>query len=629
MIEPLLVDTSPKADRLVNESNSPVWPVRNESEYAALIKYCNTFGIALLETSGNPGETRCGKGIVLGLGNEVRREAQLYGHLTQRRVIYSTDAGPDTISAAEVLVTTPRHLNKAVIERLYTVNRRRSAPGIICAADQGDLLEQVLIRSAASRPAFCIHTPQVDFYPGAPIAKRIIAGRTILGGIATPDTISDVLKAGAGLLTIVAHSDGIDADFGPLVLCPLTERHNNDLSTAPACLPSNICHRLNLTRTEAMATGRLFPPDHITAHILLLRICHGVFLYPSLVDPVWALSSRLATSATIGAIVTSWGQLLSSIRDAEPLVDDVVAGETIGRALARYNRLPQIIRSGQQLCLLGDPRTRCHTQAALSDSQTQTPSQIMKIGEPLSYAKEGSSGDPQPDYMGVSFLRAYLREQMKLESMRPAFVEAYSSVEQYEWDSWNGVPLENVEGASGRRMRECVMNAIFLSGSRLSKFWDRFTESVTTTKNDELCVTCGQLSVTNIARLRIPGADARRRKSCVRCGEVEDAPLTSPRLLIGQSGTVATVKCEISSQHRTIGVLVDPRYGPARSGLFWGSDSDSGGLPDLSLPYPLPSGLLYLSVVVIAGASVSMARTPLPHGSVIRRIRLHDTAKHV
>src|SRR5262249_46838683 len=158
----------------------------------------------------------------------VQTAGELYAHLTRRRYCAVKDRDAlRVLSRLAVVVTTPSHLVSDLLEQLYARNSRTAAPGIICAADPEGLRKQVLTRAASALLCGPASFPWIDFHPLVALNSMIFDDREIYGGKATERDVLAALGKGAGVLTVVTHSDGIDAMILPtLSLCPLVEHRS-------------------------------------------------------------------------------------------------------------------------------------------------------------------------------------------------------------------------------------------------------------------------------------------------------------------------------------------------------------------------------------------------------------------
>jgi hypothetical protein len=629
-IKPLLIDTNPISDLIVDEHENPIWPIRTTTEYEAIQRFSCAFGVPLEETKGRAWSQFGGQEWVLGIGDHVTLFTKIYAHLTQRRFASFSGMKRGDTPFPSVVICRPADLTQQLVEYLYSSELESEAPGIIFAESDHDLRLQVLVRAASSLSRQIMEESIVDFYPNAPISLQKAAGRTIVGGSTARNLLREVLGNGAQVLSVIAHSDGIDADFGQLVLCSLKNSFKTldttELKQSPACLASAICHRLNLRLDDAIGSSDLLSADGIVAHLLILRICHGLFLFPSLVNPSYAISSKLALSPTIGALLTSWGQLLTSVRDIEPLLSDLELGMPIGIALSRYNRLDGISRTGQRLCLIGDPRTRLSHPDLVCSYSSQEIAQLEYVSDNANFANE----PPRPDLPGIALLQAYVNSHVKQGFSFSEISDAQEQIADYQMCAWNGGNVEDECNLIGENMRIAILKVALQSGSRLSKYWEQFNSRVFSMKENLPCPNCGQDLTSIVADLRVLGAETRRRRTCVCCGEIEDAPLGFPELSIQREGTVVNVRCAIPERARTLAFLVDPKNTKARSGSLWEKNVHGKNCPEIKLTTSLPSGLLYFSALAISGASIAMARVPLQHNSNVKAIRLIEivTSEH-
>lgn len=221
----LPVDRNPASDFLITAQGQAVRPVHTREEFESLSRTATLFASHLEEVRGHPAPAASQAEEVVALGPMVADAGRLYAHLTMRAFrmvedLRSLRRGP----RPAVVVTTPPSLTSGLLEFLYADALDGPAPGIICASGPQALRKQVLIRSAAASLCGPVAHPWVDVYPLVELDSLTFRDRRIYGGKASESDIPDALSKGAGVLTMITHSDGIDALILPtLSLCPLVQ----------------------------------------------------------------------------------------------------------------------------------------------------------------------------------------------------------------------------------------------------------------------------------------------------------------------------------------------------------------------------------------------------------------------
>ncbi len=200
----------------------PVWLIQNAEERRALSRVTKLFGARTETVRAKPGAVEPCQERVVALGEDVREEAALYAHLTSRQLeVVEQPLDLNTSDLPAVLVVKPSRLSVEFLDQVYAPVPREAVPGIICAEDRGDLHRQVLIRSAAASLCGALERARVDVLPTVPVGRHRASTYELLGNQASPEELHEALGAGSGVLTLMTHSDGIDAYLGPLVLCPM------------------------------------------------------------------------------------------------------------------------------------------------------------------------------------------------------------------------------------------------------------------------------------------------------------------------------------------------------------------------------------------------------------------------
>ncbi|MFN3656734.1 MAG: hypothetical protein ACK4UO_05700 [Pseudolabrys sp.] len=296
---------------------------------------------------------------VVALGAEAASVAALYARLTGRHWRIAPDsAALARLNGCKVIVALAERIDDELLERIY-VPGRRVCPGLIVGATLADLRRRALACASAATSEPSSLPDRVEVMPGLDFGVVRGAHHTLLGRHATADDIRTALGRGDTAVMIHGHGDGIDGDLGALVLCPVDRAwRRGDAEHAPVCKSTGLCHRRDIAiASRAHAAARLHPAE-IAARVLLWNTCIG---YPSprgFIHPRWGVGSRLAASTSLGAFVTTWRIAIMPPALSAALMDDMMTGEPLGRAIARYNASRAARRLGNRLCLFGDPDTR-------------------------------------------------------------------------------------------------------------------------------------------------------------------------------------------------------------------------------------------------------------------------------
>ncbi len=344
-------DPDPVAEHLVDRDGEPVWPLRCAEDHDALSALASVFGAELSAVRGRPGASRAGWEEVVAVGAEHEADARLHAHLTGRRFRGVRSAAALAVEATPaVVVTSLDLLGPRLTDALH---RGGGGPGFVVAG-QGPLRRQVLRRAAAARLVSPAPFRRADVLPFAGPAARPhpVAARGDAG-----DRVRALLGAGAGVLTVLTHSDGVDASLGDLVLCPMGEPvAGADPARSPSCWSSGICHRLARPIDEALTSGRIARADEIRCRVLLWNACFTLAYQDDPLDPRWSVLARLLDAPGIGALAIAPDLSHDSTSSLEPLAAAIARGARLGDALAEHNRDPGRRAIGARLILFGDPR---------------------------------------------------------------------------------------------------------------------------------------------------------------------------------------------------------------------------------------------------------------------------------
>lgn len=294
----LLVDPHPAAEMLVDAMGRAVWPARGADDMQRLSTLANHFSLELNAITGTVGRTEACDEIVLGLGEEVRDLCELYAHLTRRRakVIESPVTAGQLSPLPEVVLGLAERFTPDLLDMLYS-RSESLAPGIVFGTSLESLRTSVLLRAAAAEFVISGDGAVTELLPTvdcAEVRSIIPPHARILGRQATSDQIRRALDDHPSVLTICAHSDGVDASLGPLVLCSI----RNAMAVAerppiPTCVERRRCHRLKMPLEAALKTSHLLDPEELTAAFAILDVCWGFLSHPSTVHPEWGWRARL------------------------------------------------------------------------------------------------------------------------------------------------------------------------------------------------------------------------------------------------------------------------------------------------------------------------------------------------
>jgi hypothetical protein len=504
------------AARLYTVAGTPIWPYDDAETRTALIRIAELFDAPVAEEHPNPAPhdaiayPRRG-GIVVSAREDADEVAALYGHLTNRRMMTALDHGRlIEQSRVDVVVAPWDVLTTDFLCRLY--RDPAWAPGLITGGSPRELLRQAVLRAAALALCGRLSRHRVDVRPLADHGLIKADKLEILGQQADAAQIKQALGSGSELLTVFTVGDGIDAGFGPLILCPMVQKVAEASGRTPACVVSGTCHRLQLPMMEALASGYLLSPDAIASRVLILHACWGIQPAGSLYDSGWGYGHRLASHDRLGAMLTTWQITIGSAADTEPLARDVARGMPLGQALARFNNAAASRRTGQLMCLLGDPELRVST-----------------VAPPFRRSASGET-TPREEQRQLAFLSAYLDTIVPKRESKSALTSARRAVSACLRKAWSGSAIDAPHEPSGTVVRQAVLRFLCRHGTIPTYHWMDLAYPVGSDDSGSPCLTCRQTTREVNLRLRVLGAGSRKLQLCPRCGLTEDRPATMGRI---------------------------------------------------------------------------------------------------
>lgn len=569
-------DPDPAGEHLVDREGQPVWPLRSAEDHDAVARVAAVFGAELSAVHGRPGQARAGWDEVVALGAEHEAEARLHAHLTARRFRGVRSAAELALEPAPaVVVTSLEHLSAGLSEALH---RGGAGPGFVVAG-RGPLRRQVLRRAAAASLVTRAALPRVDlFFP--------FAGD---GG----DRVRALLGAGAGVLTVLTHSDGVDASLGDLVLCPMGEPvAGADPARSPSCWSSGICHRLSRPLDEALTSGRIARASDIRCRVLVWDACFTLAYHSDPLDPRWSMLLRLLDAPGIGALAIAPDLSHDSPASLEPLAAALAGGVRLGDALARHNRDPLRRAIGARLLLFGDPRVALaatRTGAAAAD-------QVEKRAAPAA-APLASSGWPMLETLAWA------------EQDSPAFFAEPARAAL--------AALENA--APEREIREHFAE---LLACRVRAFtqWASLSDPDRLRGRTAPCPRCGGPARQMGHTMRASGLSPRLVTVCPRCQVVEDMPLGCDLTVaiagdqIAIAGTLP--RSDWAARARVYAQV--PWNGPL---VRWPAAADGSPVRRLDIGPVAASGVHQVTFVLVSGREYAAvtARAPIGAASALDR----------
>jgi predicted RNA-binding Zn-ribbon protein involved in translation (DUF1610 family) len=553
----------------------PVWPVRSDAEFAALSRLAKSFGAGLeldLDIAGSGTQPHRSQ-LVLGLGSETFEAAKLYAHLTGRDVALEQHASEAalTVRTASVIVLLTETLTFELLEQLSARADGEPVPGIIVGENREALHLQVLLRSAAAVLDGASAEERIDISPTLSRSRRRRSARVLEEG-ATIEAIRDAVRAGAGLLNVMTHSDGVDACFGPTTLCPMESGSTMAPGVSPPpCIVRGYCHRHNMTLAAARAADFLIRPREVAARVVVIHTCKGALLSQSMVDPRWGMVPQLLNQPTIGAVATTWEMTLLVEQDLDRVAAPLERGVPVGEALGQFLDLPAVRARNVRMCLFGDPGVRLPAPSRPSTKASSPKAEV--------------AGD-------VAFLEAYNHFQR-----RSPLPQAAALIRKLEKGLRHYAGGKRPAGlASAVETREALLDLICYFGSTPSSDWSQFAKIERSVPSRSPCPQCGTRTQTWIMRILWAKGPQRRMVNCPRCGFVNDSPYGSAHLELRMAGGVLQLAGPLPRANWSARVMIDPGLPtgeePARRWQNWPADLEGQAVRSLDLgdclqPWPM------------------------------------------
>ena len=575
-----------------------VWPIRHDEDLQALQDLAQTFGAeAKLVDGPTEIDKRERQGLVVGLGDDVYNEARLYADLTARNFAPISELRElnDSSLFPDVIVTNTSNLCVELIAACQPCQSRNYLAGLIVASDQNALHKVVLVRSAATSLHGPFHEqPQlVDVSPFLPLGLAQAEQRWWAGAHASGAEVKHALEIGAGVLTVNAHGDGIDVNLNSGILCTVkSDYHGSDPDQSPQCNAAQYCHRLKKPLDVALNDDRLISPDILSARILIMNVCWGVWPDNPAIEATWGLGARLAENHRVGAILTTFEVVITKPEDMDSLKSNLSSGEPLGEAATQY--LETYSKLGTRLCLLGDPKTR------ISTLDEAPPVLHFEPLLPLKRIRKLQAN--------LQFMRAYVEAGLpKSQDMySPEDLKALAAIEASEKSLKMNLGFEETYSD----MLATTLDVILRRGVVPSHDWFSFAYSKERTVHHIGCEMCGASAQEYEIPLTLASGWERRFVICPVCGIVEDAPVAAPRfkLIYNKRGQVQLSGFPQGALWSAAFVVAPPR---TENRVSWQWSADAKGDPAKQMDIEIQEqGLHFVALIINSEYGLTVLRRP-------------------
>jgi len=534
----------------------PVWPVTSPQEAARLARLTTLFGGELYFPKTLSSQLTAQKETVVCLNAASATHGRLYAHLTGRsfKIIRSASDLRDDPDISVVVVKFD-DLTPALLETIHQTAKERSAPGVICGANDTELRMRVLSCSAALFLSTRIvrkdfESPEwIDILPRTAV-KYTAKKRQILGANSSKQSVRSALTDGVGLLRVVTTCDGIDAFLGKhTILCPMGHPEAT-VSTAksPRCVTTGYCHRLAMPMKDALRSEVLLHPAMIRAKIMLWQTCLGILVGSEETDNKWGLGLQLLQTETIGALITGCDCLLTAAYCTENLVEQIASGQTIGSALHRFYDADETLV--HRLFIFGDPNLALH---AIPYPKNRS------IFRPANYRPRRRTTDSDHvivrDPEVVAMLKAIRVPRRRVEDNRAELALSLGR----RWLSRSRIGDPDLSEASRipAQLRDALVR--YMASRQWARWvddWFQDQASIERLPGGTSCPTCRVAADSYLVALRTSMALKRRLSVCRRCGIIEDVPSDSSIRFTVSPGGKCKLTGALPSTHWTAYLVV-------------------------------------------------------------------------
>ncbi|HYE28443.1 MAG TPA: hypothetical protein VEA61_09450 [Allosphingosinicella sp.] len=576
------------AGGLWTRDGEPVWPLRDFSDLEALETLAGILGgrVELVDDA-VPGRPRAEGDAVIALGGDCAAEAALYAHLTGRRLGEAASLEQlAALPAPAVVVTAYDQVDETLLDLLYNQSTQ-DAPGLVFAFPGDDLRRQILARAAALRLSPSeTQVRRIDLFPLH--REGAAGGAAVLDGDSDPQDYRDALAAGAALLTLSTHSDGIDAQLRPgLVLCGLRDDDVDAAADlAPSCVRTGLCHRRERPIAEARAAGELFDAGDVAAGVFVQDVCWGLYPAPGVQSPRWALSRRLLESFRVGALLTTWEIVGQTAHTCDRLFDELTAGRPLGSALGAFLRSDESVRAGHRLCLVGDPAIR------IADGWRAEQAGVAATPRP---ADPGAVSPPG----ALALLRLMIMAGR--ESQRPGRPDtsnaALSAVLLHEMALASNADAS----ATGEALRDSAADYFAERYTDTVQCWIPYASDVETASETRPCLACGRRVITRAYRLAIAGAGPRIHAHCPTCGPVRDGPEGLPLAVVPEADGRVRIAGVLPSSDWSARLVIDTQLPQYRRVWRWPAGEDGAPAQVFVTPERWPPLPFRLALLLVEG----------------------------
>lgn len=564
-------------------------------------------GVVLSEAkTAEEGPNKRFKGRVLCINPALEAYAAFFGHLTSRKVDLCSRIEDTSCQDFDIIVLDWSDVSILLLDNLYrsASPSKEKAPGLlICDEPEqfGGYLKRVAISRCGSRSGVSYRN---DVFPALQAGVHSFVDGMLCGREAPADVRKDALTSGADVLSVLTHSDGIDADLGPsLVLCQgkklLSDRKRG---STPFCVASGGCARVGIDHgelvdgnissesflklPEALQSQQILPVEELQARVLIWLSCWGLPVSNSTVAPNYSLATGWVEFSNIGAVVTTWGLTFRTTQSSLRIVDQFCQGEAIGCVVKKLNSNAAATNLLERFALLGDPDVLCPVLQPRESRFTYT--------EPARRTTPFCTSDAAFAVEVVVGEEGSRSQRLSVSSQ--ALIHALAN------DNVGSSPLSDLQS-----IQNTLVDFVTTHGSELFRLW--LPEELSGT--EPVPVVCRWCSAPASAfNVRLSEYYGRLIEICPICGVTKDKPLDKELRDYWIDKTFIYLDCA-PEEVDTLRVLFEP-YNPAqRTYMDWPRNDKKLENYVHFNPEELPVGPFYLSIVCLQGLGISVFRRRL------------------
>ena len=358
----------------------PAYPVLDECELEYIRSLSDLYEIqlrvvALEETE--PRESSMIPGVVVCAEPRWRNVCRFYAAQTGRsNLTLDRAALRDFVLGGQltVLVFGFEEWTVDFIEDIQPIQSDHQSPvvGLIPVHDVADAFRECVRRAVALHLSHLVplvnsnqHGVVTEVVMDAAIGELNVDSVRFLGARASASSVRDAVAAGAEVLAISTHSDGLDSPLPDgLVICSQSGATVRGERVQPICIASGVCHRRgHAPLGDPAATRGIIHAFDLKAKLLFYRACYVLLPGDPAGMPVRStLGAALLRQAVYTCLVTAVEVIFSNAIRVHREVTAIAAGGSVVEALQRIAEMVGDEGSRARFFCFGDPASAIRTR---------------------------------------------------------------------------------------------------------------------------------------------------------------------------------------------------------------------------------------------------------------------------